>query len=392
MRTRTSMQRRAGRIAWPVLAATGLMAMSFAGWGCGDSQSVSSTLTSSASTVSAGDSQTDAGNGPAIPTLDELRTLLNLTDEQAQLMQAALDEWTAELAAHRGRGHRGGPGGPPPDSTGGPPPDTTGCPPGGMGPGGEPPSGGPGGGPMGDRAMGPPVLGFLAKVSSFLDTGQFTTLAGWFVDQRAQNEPAEPPSPPAGETDRMAARLAQKLGIDHGSAVDLVSALDDARSALRDLGKQYADGTVTLDGVRSGAGDLRVQLAGRAEEILGSETYPRLVELLADRRTRMAEGVLSHLSKEPARRAESLAALLNLDDAGKQAVASALEGFTVQRQSLWEGIRDGQTVFEEALYQNLQIDAAARSAVRAVLTGDQATTLDAVEPLLPHARLMPLYL
>ena len=149
---------------------------------------------------------------------------------------------------------------------------------------------------------------------------------------------------------------------------------------------------MTLDGVRIGAGDIRVQLAGRAEEILGSGIYPQLVQDLADRRTKMAEGVLAHLAEGSTREADGLAGLLNLDDAGKQAAANALDGFTSQRQTLWEGIRDGQVVFEEALFQNLQTDAAARSAVRATLTGDQVTRLDAVEPLLPHARPMPLYL
>ena len=256
---------------------------------------------------------------------------------------------------------------------------------------GGPPAGG-GGGPTADRPMGPPILGFLAKVSSFLDTTQFTTLAGYFVEQRAQHEPTDPATAPPGAADRMAAHWAQELGIDRGSAADLATALGDARTALRDLGKAYADGTVTLDGVRSGAGDIRVQAAGRAQEILGSEIYSKLVRQLADRRTKMAEGVLAHLAEGSTREADGLGGLLNLDDAGKQAVANALDAFTSQRQTLWEGIRDGQVVFEEALYRSLQINAAARSAVRATLTGDPSARLDAVEPLLPHPRLLPLYL
>lgn len=316
----------------------------------------------------------DASGPPGFPTAAELSAGLSLTDEQAAVVNAALNEWRARMEEQRRRmeqrrnsqGH------------------------------GMP-------GAFGENE--PPMLAFLEAVVPALDTDQVATMAGLL--ERKHDEAGEPGMGPGPRGSRgggvrpggrpggpggpgfggpiggVLRELRDELDLSADQLTALHDALRASHDTFRDLRRQFRDGSITAEELRDAARDARLALEEQLAEILSAEQYTLLMDTLAEHRTEMIDRRLAHLDEGAARRLEFLTNVLQLDDAQAAQVETVLDDSMDARRAVLEALRDGSIEIEEALYQGYLIAQSTAAAIRDLLTPEQQAVFDALRTLLP---------
>jgi len=300
----------------------------------------------------------DASGAPGLPTPDQLRSALSLTDEQAAVVQAALTEWARNMEQHRNVRAHGVPGG------------------------------------FGD--LEPPMLAFLQGVIPALDAGQVRTLATILERNREQlgpmmgdgRHPGGRPGGPrfGGPIGDVLRDLRDELDLDDAQRQALAVALHDSRDTFHALRRAFVNGEITAEELRDAAKAARVALETQLATILNDDQYALLMNALAERRSEMATRRLEHLEEGVQRRIDFLTTVLSLDDAQAAQVQSILLATIPLRQAILEGLRDGTIAIEDALYQGYVIARDTSEAIRALLTPEQQEIFDALKQLLPGHR------
>jgi hypothetical protein len=302
---------------------------------------------------------------PAVPTIDELEGALGLSDAQVAVVGDALETWRSKMDEKRsGRGRRG------------------------AGDRGDRPGHGVPGG-FGDFE--PPLLGFLEAVVPVLESTQVTALADLLEEKR---EDARPSFGSGGGRPRRGGRGGGPLGFvprDVVAALDLsdqqrdelIEALRGSFETFHELRQSFAGGEITAEELRDQAKETREALEERVAEILSTTQFDALTKALAEHRAEIAQRRLDHLGEGIDRRVSFLATVLELSDAQRIEVESALEASVAERRAILEGLRDGTIEIEEALYRGYLIAEAAAETIRSVLTAEQASVFDDLRRLLP---------
>lgn len=324
----------------------------------------------------AGESWVEGWNSvgpPALPSLEELRTELGLTEEQSGVVEAALGTWQAGMEVcsdrirdrARDRLH---------DGRGGPPPGGHGMP-GGFG------------------EFEPPMLGFLESVVPVLEPGQVSTLAD-LLEARCNERPrfregrggrhGHGPGPGPGMF--LGPILQQIEGVTAEQGAQIREALEGMRQEFFELRRAFAAGTVSAEDLRDRAKELRESIEAALREILTAEQYAAFEEAVAEHRADMAERRLENLEEGVARRLEFLGNVLGLSDAQKAQVAAVLDESIAARRTVLEALRDGSIEIEDALYQGYVIARETADAIRALLDPEQVEIFDSLKRLLPGHR------
>ncbi len=88
----------------------------------------------------------------------------------------------------------------------------------------------------------------------------------------------------------------------------------------------------------------------------------------------MAERRLEHMGSGLDRRVEFLSKILGLDETQQVTVTEAFSSAKSSLRVLLEGIRDGEVLFEDGLYETIMIRETTRDAVTAILNEEQQET------------------
>jgi Spy/CpxP family protein refolding chaperone len=317
---------------------------------------------------------TALGTGPALPTLGALQSGLGLTEAQKTAVGQALAAWQADRGIQkeeRGRFE------------------------------GEP----------GPRAGG--MMNFLADCSATLTTDQFVKLCDLLAERREshmeQRGPAGRERGLRGEGRMERPRTMERRhdrrdrggrepdgqadpGLDATQRKALREAMQTANRDLHELMKNQQAGSVNVNAVRTGASELVATLRTDLEAVLSAEQMEKMVTKSRERAQTMAGRRLEHLDGGIDAQVAMLARVLGLDEAGTAMVQGALESELPGLKSMLEGIQAGNLAFPDALADGISLKESTRTALLGVLTGDQATRLQALEQLHRGPRGMRIYL
>lgn len=363
-----------------VIAAIGAaLALSLAASGCTDNATADTPLGISSASV------TGAAVGPmAPPTLSELKTALNLDEEQAAAVGTALARWQDQVQTRSTERHRmrdrndyAGPVNGPPE------------------------------GMMGHE---PPVMGFVAACSPVLDTAQFSSLCGMLAQRMDQQRDRMQQMRQDRLQDRVHDRQLRRdrTGRGSGSGPGMLQdlnltpeerkavreAMRTAEGSVHDLLESHAAGNATAEAVRDGALQAQNQLRTSLQSALGAEQFEGFSKALAAGAGRMAAHRLQRMENgdRSDRRIDFLTRVLQLDDAQAAAVKSVFDEAQYDERSLLEGIRDGGTTYADALYQGIQLHDRIHDQIRDRLRVDQQDRLDALKQLRRGPRPLRIYL
>lgn len=278
----------------------------------------------------------------APPSIDELKSRLNLTDDQSRQLAAILDEaksMRAERRAARGQG----------------PAD-----------------------------MAPKAGGMLADAAAILETGQLQEFSAMMKERRqAQREEMKQRRDEKGGPGHGPNRAARFPGLSDTDQKALREVHRSAGEQMRTLHEQYAAGSISAEQLRDGLRDIRTTTEPRVRAILGDEAFEKMQSRRGDRREAMAEKRLDRIDDTPERQAAMLGKALRLTDGQASQVKAALEKTIPAREALLKQVESGGLAPEEVLYQGIQIHRQASAEIRALLNVDQAARFDAIEDLLP---------
>lgn len=344
-------------------------------------------------------------SGLAGLTVDQLPGELALTEAQARVLSAALAELESARAEMRanfesvregGRGRRGdGPAGP------GQPGD-------GRGPGAG------GAGPFGGAKFAdgePPFLAFLGTAAETLDRDQFVILATYLAENRPMRERTGEHGGPgwSGRGDgpgrsargdegmgrrggalgeRMMGRLAADLDLSEDDAARLRELHEATREELRSLRDDVREGALEPETALSRA--IEVTQAARAQlaSVLDVEQIEKLEARRMERREMAMTQRLEGLDERLERRAEVVAAALDLEEAQAAAARAIFAQTAEARREVLAGIESGEEDPEVALFRGIVIEKQAADEVRALLTPEQQEDWDTLRGLLPGAGAM----
>ncbi len=327
-----------------------------------------------------------AASRPAPPTLGELLTKVELTTEQLQPMESALEKWTAAVQSRREsgqfegrRGRRGG--------------DRQGlCPDGERGPR---PSRGTG--RLGDHE--PPMLVFLEECAEILNPDQFVAVAEFLVERReahCETFAGTRPNRPAGFHGR-GGPGGQFQGQKSDRMIDELDLTEEQQNALREAREQNRETMQALIQEAGGRGqmdeatrdqirEMREQMKAQMESILTPEQLAQLEELRDERRVGMKEKREANFTQKIERRVEFLSRILDLDETQKQQITEILAQAHEQMQTLHENAREQEMSFADVRAEAEQIKEQTETAIQELLTAEQATMFAALRSLLPQHR------
>ena len=350
----------------PAGAGLVLAGLALAILGCGGTESeTAATDPATTAAASTGDDP-EAPTPPAPPTLDELRAVLDLTAEQASALETALVSWR-EAAAERGtrRLRRGGGQ----REEEGPPHMQGPC--------------------LADRL--PPMLEFLDRSASILDSQQFAALTGYLAERQRGHRQAMmeargserggPGSPMA----RHFEQLATELGLSDSERAVVREALASSRTAIAALHLEASGGKLNPEEIRDRARGIRLALEERLRTALGAERFETLRDRMREQHLARAARRLEDAGGAAECHANILDRLLDLEDGQREQVESALRAFLPQWQALLERARAEHLPPEDVAYEGHRLAEGMRASVRSALTPAQAERFDALRDLLPGA-------
>ena len=320
-----------------------------------------------------------------IPTMGEIESALELTPPQAAALQPALATWQSAMEERRARfGDRAGGQRGPRGDRGGRRGQGGGFGPGqGRGPGsGQGPGFGQGSGanfPEGE----PPLQTFLSACADVLETEQFVKLAELISEKRAECQ-----SPGRGMRGGHGApmfmpmmRFARELDLEQEQVQQIRAFVPEIAESARDLFSTYAEGTITLDALRDGIREIRIQIETRLQDILEADQLTQLEELIAEHQAEMAERRLEKIDEGSERKADFLTRVLDLTDAQQEQLGAALAEATARMETLLQAIGAGDVEIEDAITTRIEIREETDTAIRAFLTDEQIAVFDALQEL-----------
>jgi len=330
------------------------------------------------------------------PTLAELQEALDLTGEETAALAPLVEDWQDAVAAvgpgsgpHPGRGRMGRagrPGGGPGLRGHGP-----------CDPAGPPPARGMGRGPgLGaDPFRMPPGATFLVDAAEVLDLEKTGSLVTWMA-ARAEARHAERVStrgdrPGRGHgagltTPGLGLHLRGvlcELDLDRSELRDVGGALRDLADEIGDALAGYADGEVSVDGVRDRAASAVTAFETASADVLDEAEEEALATAIDGARAAHATRALETLDARTARRQTFLTRVLELDDTQVGSVASILAAARGEEETLLTGIADGSVTLPDALHRRLGLVESTRSEISAGLTGAQQAVFESLRGLGP---------
>jgi Spy/CpxP family protein refolding chaperone len=371
-RTHSSLRRYLG-----VLTAAGLLALTISLMGCSGAESE----TESTVLGSAAASNTEDFNGPTPPTFAEILEHVDVDQEQQQLLESAYNVWAAAIQSRQDKRQTEGR----------------------RGPGkrgrefdGEPPA------ELADQE--PPVQAFLITCSNVLTSEQFIALVNYLAEyQKAQRE---------AMAEQREARFAERgagmgegrggrggiggPGGPGGEFMDELNLTEVQQAALEEAREQHRETVQALIEAAGGPGqldeatrakldELRQQMKQTLENILTAEQLAQLAELRETRQAETAERRDAMFTRGAERITDFLAQVLDLDDTQKQQIIEVMTGAQAKIKALHESAREADTPREDLRDQMDQIRDESKTAIRALLSEEQAAAFDALSNLLPHS-------
>lgn len=356
-----------------VLTAAGLLALTISLMGCSgaESETESTVLGSAAAT------NTEDFNGPTPPTFAEILEHVDVDQEQQQLLETAYNVWAAAIQSRQEKRQTEGR----------------------RGPGmrgrefdGEPPA------ELADRE--PPVQAFLISCSDILTTEQFIALVNYLGEyQKAQREAM------AEQRDARFAERGAGMGEGRGGFggpggpggefIDELDLTEAQQAALEEAREQHRAAVQALIEAAGGPGqldettrakldELRQQMKETLENILTPEQLAQLEELRATRQTEMAERREAMFTRGTEHITDFLAQVLDLDETQKQQIIDVMTAAQTKMKALHESVREADAPREDLREQMDQIRDESKTAIRALLSAEQAAVFDALSNLLPH--------
>ncbi|MFC1475392.1 hypothetical protein ACFLQW_00135 [Candidatus Zixiibacteriota bacterium] len=361
----------------------GIIALSSMFLGCqgADSESGPGTLGLTAPAT------TEAAAGFTPPTLGELLAEVELTTEQLQPMETALDNWTTAVQSRRetrqSEGRRGKRGGNRQS----------------RGSGSEcgPRFGGRGAGVLGEQE--PPMRTFLAESAEILEPEQFSALATFLAERREAHREAIAGNRP-GRSEGFRGRGGPGRlfhGQKQGGLIDNLDLTEEQQTTLREAREQMRDTMRSLVGESGGRGrmdettreqirQLREQMKGRMESILTPEQLAQLEELRDERRAERQDKREVNFAQRLDRRVEFLSKVLDLDETQQQQISDILTENHEQVQTLHQNAREQDLPVADLREEIEKIREEADTAIRELLTAEQAAMFDALRSLMPRHR------
>ena len=368
----TSMCAAGGLGALAVLALGASLALT----GCGESDAASGGITSPAATADA-----TLASGP--PTLDELRTRLQLSTRQAEEIEPPLGDWRIRHET-QARQLRSGEG-------------------------------------LGAGSGASPMLEFLASSSEILTREQFLELAAFLTERReAQADRIRarfrdgPPEDGRGPAARGGGRWGgpergglgrngpgmggpgrggprgdgpggdlRDLGVTREQAQALREANREYRKARAELVKSYHEDAIGAEALRSGLEDLESSHEAKLASLLDDTQLATLTGKKEARRTERAQRRLENLGNGIDERVAFLTKVLALDESQAASVRAALENAVAEETAILTALLAGTLSPVDAFVDGLLVREAAREAIEAVLTPGQIEVLEALRPLMP---------
>lgn len=283
----------------------------------------------------------------APPSIEELKSRLNLSEEQTRQIAGILGQ--AQSLRNERRAARGQ-----------------------RGPGGGPP----------EMAM--KGGGMLADAAAILETGQLQEFSAMMKERRqAHREEMQQRFDEKGGPGRTHERAARLLGLSDADQKALAEIHRSAGEQMRSLHEQFAAGSISAEQLRDQLRDIRTASEPRVRAILGDDAFEKMQSRRADRREEVAEKRLDRVDESPERHAAMLGKALRLTDDQTGQVKAALEKTVPAREALLKQVESGSVAPEEVLYQGIQIHKQASAEIRSILTADQVARFDAIEDLLP---------
>lgn len=316
-------------------------------------------------------------------SLQSLPPELDLTDDQRTALGAAIEELDASRAAMRkewGRKARGrGQDGP------------------GRGPrGGAGRGDGLGLGRRGDFE--PPMMTFLATAAGVLDAEQFVLLAEHLAAHRPERAELRDRADRRNERtmrgrDRCATgeplrgergpRGADGFDLTRSERGQLRAVLDAHRDALRDLRTAVHEGQIGPHDAVERAEALARGLRSDLVALLGDDRAARWEDLRAERRNDRVEDPPGAIEGRLSRRAELLAAALDLSGEQAAEVERVFHSTLAAREEIWEAVHAGSLDPGVAGFRILEIDAEAAEDVRDSLDPERRALWDRLRAALP---------
>lgn len=238
---------------------------------------------------------------------------------------------------------------------------------------------GKGRGPWLDGSGEPPVHEFLKESATFLRTEDMVTLVGLVAEKRQagfRQFKANRDQTRKGEGLRRAGKGRGEARNPHWEDLNLTEeqkqALADLRAELRD---QFPPGERRVN--------VREAIHERMKELLTGEQMATLESRRTERRAEMAERMREHFAQAADRRIDFLATVLKLTEDQKSRIEHIWQQRADEHESLRQSLADksGERGARRDKMQSLHQETA--TAVREILTPEQARLFDALEELHP---------
>ena len=357
MKTQTDSKRR-GRRGLVAIGLAVLMTASGLTIGCQSGENNSGTGDFSLSSKSPSD-QDESLPGMMLPTLDELQSVLELTSAQSTAMETALILWETAMTERRearqqarDEGQR-----------------------------------------QGERGTGEwsgresPFLAFVEVSADILTTDQFVALIEFLAEwrdtrperqrafgQRRKGQPGE-------HRADFVERFGDALELTDTQREEIEAIIGAYRDAMRELrsGTDSSD----RDSFREQLAGMREAMQEEIEAVLDAGQLARLEELRDERHKVRRERHAEWAELRLARHIDFLARVLDLDDAQQVQFSDILTASQAQRQELRSTARENGTPHEDVRAEAERIREETQSALRELLTADQATLYDAIRTLAP---------
>jgi hypothetical protein len=335
------------------------------------------------------------------PSMDEISDELQLTEDQRDVFEPALDDLRAEVgdrerpdgrrpgrggdrAPRGGRGMRGGGG----RGHGG---GKGGCGHGGRG-GGDCGSGRAGAGP-GPRDGERPLYSFLETVVPTLEPQQVERMADLVVEQREQRRAMGRGGPdgrgsgrdlgPGTHYGALLGRAAEDLDLSWDQRKAARVALESAGDDLGDLRESFEEGSLSAEQLRDDARERRLALEKELQDILTAEQWTGWTGMRDEWREERNENAPYGRQEAMEPRAELLGKVLQLDDKQMDVVRTAFQRAVQKRHEDRAAFRKGEIGPEEAFYREYKQREETTAAIATALDDDQARVFAALDRMIP---------
>jgi Spy/CpxP family protein refolding chaperone len=260
-----------------------------------------------------------------------------------------------------------------------------------------------------------PHLEFLARASQILEREQLRALVQTMAERRAEQRTEHraergmhdgrgpggvgpghgPGAGPGmhgprqgghhGRPDGVPGPLAElDLSVEQRQAVrEAARVLHQTMQTLR---TQFRDGTLSETAFHEAVTAAHAQFETAVAAVLTAEQNARWQELRRERATTALERAIAHMRANQERHLELLAQILGLDETQRAGFATIGADLLANMEALLQGVRDGSIDVAQVRTERQRLHTEARTAMRALLTAEQATLFDALDGFLYRPR------